>query len=78
VVLPGVQLPEDSADARTILPRQDEAVLGYVAVGHIFVDKLDVGKALLACANFILAFYDQDTAMPEHAGGFLRRCKVEV
>jgi len=60
MVLPCVELLQYPAYPRPVSPDQDKKVLGYETYPFIMVDNLHVRQPLLACADLVLAFHDEN------------------
>ncbi len=78
VVLSGVDLFDRAAHAGTVFPHDDEEV--FCDEAHVFVGvhDLDMSESLSVCADFVLAFDDEDAAFAQDAQGFDTGFQVEV
>ena len=72
MVLTGVNLLDDTADARTIIPNYHDEVFSdeshFLTRYHDFY----MGESLLVCAYFILALYDKNATVSQDAIRFFR------
>ena len=58
MVFSGMDLPNRSADSRTILAHYHEQVLSHKSQPFVGLHNLNVREALAICADFILALCD--------------------
>jgi len=78
VVLPGVQLLDDPRDSGLVAPHDHEYVSGIVPQAHEVQDDFDMGHALDASADFVLALDDQHAVRLEDTPGFDGRANVKL
>lgn len=77
MILPRVHLSDRPANSRPVLPHDNKKVFGDKA--HVFIGchDFDMGEALPIGANFVLALYDQNTSLSQHAPRFPSRINVQ-
>ena len=71
MILPRVNLPNRSANARTVLTDDDEEILGDEPELFVFPHNFDVSEALPIRTNFVLTLHDQHTVIAQDAKRFL-------
>ena len=78
MVLPGMYLPDSTTHAGAVLPNDNKQVFGhkphFLAVPHDF----NMREVLPVRTYFILAFHDQDAAVPQNAIRFPGCVTIQV
>lgn len=78
MVLAGMDLPNHPADARAIVPQQNEQVLDDESLLRQPVGQLHMGQALPVCAHLVPALDDVDSPASEDPMGLVGGPEIQV